>query len=107
MNSGELTASSLALTLVLRREKIKAPLLFTLPQLREGGRLSPCPLPSSRPFVALSWCQGKLLSLAEGAGGRGCPAPFHGHAGNQGKAALLNSRPVIPANKQAQEGAVE
>lgn len=39
--------------------------------------------------------------------GPGCPRSFHGPAGNQGEATFLNSRPVIPGNKRAQEGAME
>lgn len=46
-DSGELTASCLALTLVLRRGGTKSPLLFPLPQLREGGgrARAPCRAP--------------------------------------------------------------
>lgn len=110
---GELAASSLALTSVLRQRGEKVPAFVCLfaaaKGRREGERLGegPCPPPGSGSFVPRSRCEGKLLSLDECACGCGCPRFFHGRAGNQSEAAFLNSRPAIPGNKRAQEGAAE
>lgn len=109
---GLLVASSLALTWVLKQRGERVPAFVPFASAeggRKGGRLGEglCLLPGSRAFVPHSRCEGKLLSQDECACGCGCPHFFHGHAGNQSEAAFLNSRPVIPGNKRAQEGAVQ
>lgn len=106
---GELAAPSLALTSVLRQRGEKVPAfvrLFASGRGREGGGRGALPPARLRVLCATQQVWGEALLPGWMRMWMRMPCFFHGHSGNQSEAAFLNSRPVIPGNKWAQEGAV-